>query len=197
MPQLAGEKSQASQRRYIRYTDQHGRKLGANIELSTGDPVGGWDYPKAPVNPPAHCISISRDPDNPFKVTIDYDRIIREHHEANDEYNAARSSLLRDHPQTPEREIVKLIGRRPMPVEPWIAAKQGDPWTLGLSSRVNIRVAGILEEWQVSRRTTIPEYDFTSEENYLDLEEAVDPKATGGQKVPVKRKTTKPAEEAA
>jgi hypothetical protein len=198
MAQLTDEKSQAKQRRFVRFTDQHGRKLGVNIELMTGAPTGHWTYPDAPVSPPAHCLKISQDPDDPFKVFIDYDRIIREAREAMEEYERAREKVLFDKPDMKEIAIEHEIGKRPHPVEPWIAAKQGDKWTLGLTNRVNVKVAGILEQYrQLRRRAVWEEVDFASEDNYAAIEEAVDPKATGGQRVPVKRKNNKPIQDEA
>jgi hypothetical protein len=194
---LTEAKSQASSRRYVRFTDQHGRKHGVNVELRTGAPTGHWNFATAPITPPAHCLKISQDPDDPFKVFIDYDRIIKEGREALDEYERAREKLLFDKPDMKEIAIEHEIGRRPSPIEPWIAAKQGCQWTLGLSSRVNVKIFGILEAYAQSRKRGFTDYDFTAEDNYLDLEEDADPKATGGQRTPVRRKNTKPAEEAA
>jgi hypothetical protein len=192
---LTSEKSQASSRRYVRFTDQHGRKHGVNVELRTGAPTGHWNFATAPITPPAHCLKISQDPDDPFKVFIDYDRIIREGREALDEYERAREKILFDKPDMKEIAIAHEIGRRPPPVEPWIAAKQGCQWTLGLSTRVNTKIYGILQEYAETRRRGVSDYDFTSEENYLSIEEEADPKATGGQRVPVRRGKNKSAAE--
>lgn len=184
--------SQAKQRREIFFRDQHGRKVGAVIELATGDPTGPLKFPKAPIVPPAHCVKIVKDPERPFTLEIDYDRIIREGREAIDEYETSRSRFLRAQPNANELDIEKMVGKRPPAVEPWIAAKQGDKWTLGLTDRVNVKVAQYLD---LEKNRDEEEYDFTAEENYLDLEESADKEALGGKRVPVRQRTkTKPVE---
>lgn len=182
-------KSQADNRRYVRFKDQHGRKHGVNVELKTNSPTGHWNFHPAPIQPPAHCLVISNDPDDPYKVFIDYDRIIRECREALDEYNVAKGKRLRAHPNISAIDLEREIGKEPPAVEPWIAAKQGDLWTLGLTDRVNLKVAAFLD---LQKRKSEDDYDFTAEENYLDLEEQLDPKATGGTRVPVSRNKKKP-----
>ncbi len=117
---------------------------------------------------------------------IDYDRIIREARDAAEEYERAREKLLFDKPDMKEIAIEHEIGKRPHPVEPWIAASQGDKWTLGLTTRVNVKVAGILEEFRQTRKRAVwEEYDFAAEDNYATVEEAADPDAVGGKRVPV------------
>lgn len=184
MALLHDGKSQASSRRYVHFKDQHGRKWGANIELKSGAPTGHWTPPSAPITAPAHCLKITGDFENPFRVTIDYDRIIREGREALDEWEKARAKLEATQPNVTERKVEFEIGRRPPAVEPWIAAKQGDQWTLGLTTRVNQKVAAFLD---LEKRKKEPEYDFTAEDNYLDIEEDEDRDGLGGKRVPVRR----------
>lgn len=189
--------SQAKQRRYVILTDEHGRRWGQNIENSTGERVGAWDAPLAPLVPPGQYVKPIRDPENPMlftgKVKIDYDRIIADGREAIAEWERQAMRFRRQQPDLTQASLEDLIGPIPPPVEPWIAAKQGDKWVLGLSDRVNLKVAAFMD---LNKKKQDEEYDFTSEENYLDVEEAADPKAIGGKRVKVK-KTTEPAEEAA
>jgi hypothetical protein len=191
--------SQASQRRYVKFTDQHGRKFGANIEIKTGDPCGNWDYPNAPLKPPHHCIKVDKtDETNPFKVRIDYDTIVKEAREAKEEYENAKGKFLRSYPNASPMDVEKEVGKEPFPVEPWIAAKQGDAWTLGFSSRVNVKVAGFIEAFRERKASRYEEEDFTSEDNYADIEEDADKDAIGGKRIPVgqRKKPIKDAEAA-
>lgn len=194
MAQLNDQFSQAKQRKFVFFRDQHGRKVGAQIELGTGDPSGPLSWPTAPITPPAHCVRILKGPDDHLKLEIDYDRIIREGREAIDEYETSRGRFLRTAPTANEIDVEKFVGKRPAAVEPWIAAKQGDPWVLGLSNRVNTKVAAFLD---LNKKKPEDEYDFTAEENYLDEEETADPDALGGKRIPVsqRKKSTKAVEE--
>lgn len=188
--------SQARQRRYVQYTDQHGRKWGANIEIATGDPTGHWDSPSAPIVPDSQYLKRGTDPARPYDLLIDYDRIIADKREALKEWDANADIQRMHKPDITPLMLEKLLGPRPPAVEPWIAARQGDKWTLGLTDRVNLKVAAFLD---LEKKDKADDYDFTAEENYLDVEEDADREALGGKRIPVsqRKKPIKPAEEAA
>lgn len=131
--------SQASQRRLGRWTDEHGRPWFAMIEIKSGDPcerlrTEGW---KAPLMPDPRYVKVH--PNKPGMVEIKYDQWIGELRAATKAWvkkaNLIGSELYKDQfdPEAPLSQAVLFkAGPRPKPVEPVLAAKQGNRWVLGL-----------------------------------------------------------------
>lgn len=116
----------------------------------------------------------------------------------------------------PPPVLMSELGAPPLPPRVFIEAmKAGNKWALGLDENVPKKAAALLQEvetWVVKRRRVQlgnaiadPLADDEETENVVneagfdatvdpfgDIEEVVDPKATGGKKVPVKRKKTEP-----
>jgi len=135
------ERSQRDFRRDQTMTDQHGRQWHATIELKTGHPCG-LVRPKfhAPLDVPQQYLNV--DKESPHRLIIAYDPWIASLRNAWTE----RSSHLRSvglavhgdkyNPDKPSREQLEIVGPPPRPVEPVIAAKQGNKYVLGLTDKM-------------------------------------------------------------
>lgn len=144
--------SQRKQRREVkRGRDEHGRPWHWTIENKTGDPTG-LIQPlfTAPYIPEQHYLRI--DPDNPNRILIDYDRAIADIRLTRKEWDKAgrqRSQKLYGQKYNPKEdfteEVLDIIGPPPQAWEPVLAAKQGNPWMLGKTTRVDIRLAKFFE----------------------------------------------------
>lgn len=148
-------KSQFDQRKHVKYTDQHGRKWWAMVELRTGDPCSiimptDWS---APIMPPQNYFKI--DPEIPGKIEILYDQWIRDLQKADADWvrrcHETGVELYKDafDPKAPFNvAILNKIGARPRcpktmtPLRaeplpgaaalPAQACKAGNLWALGL-----------------------------------------------------------------
>lgn len=142
---------QSKQRRYERKKDQHGRLWGVNIELKSGAPTGRYEFighikhpqwnPKPqfvepPLLPPQKFIRPV--PGDPYSLLIDYEGWIGELRNAEEAYlREARKEGIRIHgtqfdPDAPfTREVLDIIGPRPLDPRLALAAKQGNAWILG------------------------------------------------------------------
>ena len=138
-PLMMGNWSQMHQRRHGRWTDQHGRKWWAQVEIKTGEPcdrlhADGWH---APLMPPPKYLKV--DLENPGTVAVRYEAWVHDLKVANKEWvkkaNVIGMELYKDQydPDAPYSAAVLLkAGPRPHAVEPVLAAKQGNKWVLGL-----------------------------------------------------------------
>lgn len=134
------DRSQATKRRYQLYTDQHGRKWGAPVEKSTGEPCGlmekqGWT---APLLPPDKYIAIDAINNT---LDIDYQAWIKD----TDEAHAYWHTILREHAgriygqggigpaiENPQPELLDMVGPKPHDSrEPIEAMMLGNKWILG------------------------------------------------------------------
>jgi hypothetical protein len=200
---------QPSTRRPGRYTEtNHGRRWYATggIDKRSGGAVGpikplGWQAPWLP-DPTFFRFN----PDEPNMLTIDYQGMLDSRLAAHAAWNAEfRSMALKRgwDPSDPEKlnSLVELVGPKPLPVEPIIAAMQGNPWILGLSQKVDPRVERFLPKKQSRVATALDSFDFRpveepdaeTDEHFddrMDLEEQHDRDAIGGkmQKLPKKPK---------
>lgn len=151
-------------RRPLTLTDQHGRPWFCNEDKRSGQPVGnlepkGWS---APVYPPTQYII--RDPEQPYRCAIDYDRLIADHQQAADTwYRAKVREGARLHGQKFKEseeattQILDIIGPPPTRWEIWEACRQGNRWVLGLTEVVDDRV---FKYFPPERR--VKPLDFTS-----------------------------------
>ena len=147
-------RSQFDQRKHVKYTDQHGRKWWAMVELRTGDPCS-LIMPTfvAPMIPPQNYLKL--DPEIPGKIEIEYDRWerdmiaadkdwVRRCHETGVElykdafdvtapFNVAILNKIGARPRCPKTvtplRATPLPGAAALPVQ---AAKAGVFWILGL-----------------------------------------------------------------
>ena len=132
-----GKADQSLERRYQRWKDQHGRRWGGNIEISTGHPVGQLEPQfTAPLLPPAKYVRFD---DENHGLVIEYDpwiadltRAKREYVEKGRRYGFEKYGGLFDPNKPFTEEVLLHVGPPPLPVEPVLAAKQGNRWVLGM-----------------------------------------------------------------
>jgi len=192
--------SQANTRRPAYLTDQHGRTWFADIELRSGYPVGPIrNRFDAPWLPDQSWLEI--DPNEPTKIRINYDKGLSERQDAHSEYHqrAVEEAASRQWP-VPElgtpyrRELQLIIGKPPRPIEPVVAAMQGNRWILGLTKVVDERLTPFIETPHRQREEMLRKLpDFRDEpiDAYGAIEEQYDPEAVGGQNAPVRRRRRK------
>jgi hypothetical protein len=212
-----GDQGQPSFRRRGFVTDQHGRVWVGSIDKKSGFPVGmmeplakrtadgqpeprGWS---APWYPPQSPETFRYNPDDPSKLTINYEWLLAQRMADAKEYDDDRrkKALVRGwDPTDPEKQeaLDSICGARDGLQHPEIvvACMQGDKWILGLTDVVNPKVARFIPK-KVDRKTAMlskfPDFTVQDEaelEERLDLEEQFDPDAVGGtkQKLPKKPK---------
>lgn len=134
--------SQASERFYGIFTDQHGRKWGAECEKKTRHPCGPPLAPykwRAPLHVPGKYIAITNTAAQ--EVTIQYERWITDLRQAHADYRQAALAraiqlygnkgpeALKNNDQT----LMDLVGQAPESVKGVQAARAGNKWVLGLS----------------------------------------------------------------
>jgi hypothetical protein len=209
MARDSNDMGQPSTRRPGRWTDQHGRKWHASVDKRSGGAVGpiqplGW---RAPWVPDQTYFRFSED--DHTKMTIDYQSMLDSRlaaHEAWD--NEFRSAALKrgwepsDHEK--RNSLIELVGPKPHPVEPILAAMQGNKWILGQTQTVDPRLEGFIPKkvTRTERALNAVDYSFDPDaqpeslkddlETLMDIEEAVDPEATPKGRVPMKPKGKKP-----
>lgn len=165
-----GDWSQRNQRISTDFTDQHGRKYHATIEIKSGDPCGLIEpLFQAPVMPPQQFLK--RVPRRPYDIVIDYDGWKREIRAAWAEWQSdgrAVGMKLHGSAYDPSADftfdILQVIGPAPTRIEPVLACQQGNKWALGLSSRVDMRLVPYLEPEQVD-----PDYSDPIEDDFGDV----------------------------
>ena len=213
LPQNDPNWSQADQRRSVVFLDQHGREWHAMIEIKSGDPVGAFEpLFQAPLIPPQKYIRTLED--SPTDIEIRYREWARDIRQARALWDrearrvgASRYGEKYDPNAPVTREVMEVIGPPPEPVEPVIAARQGNSWVLGKNPRPDPR---LLPYFTITKeREDEPDFrdldedddeDFRddsgpdgSQKNWRDdggegfdeddldeLEESLDPGATGG-----------------
>jgi len=136
-----GEHPQALQRRYRLYKDQHGRRWGANVDKRTDHPCEALSPSfAAPLIPPQQYLRVSADPDNVQALTIAYDEWVSDLKAALKEWTEHMMKVGhavnadKFDPKEPGPSVLLIVGPKPYPVEPVLAARAGDEWVLGLSS---------------------------------------------------------------
>lgn len=136
---MADQISQADQRKYRNFRDQHGDVYGACIEIRTSHPTG----PITPRNsaplpvPPKY---LKPHPTNDTMLVIDYVQWVDdllESHEAWEEqlrqwalemYGGAFAEKIED----PPAALLARVGPRPLATEVVLARKAGNPWLRGV-----------------------------------------------------------------
>lgn len=198
-----GGGSQADLRRPQWMTDDHGRRWFADVEKRSGYPVGPI-RPRfdAPWYPDQSALKI--DPDDPSHIRIDYEALLAERQEAHALYHqrAVEEAASRQWP-VPElgepyrRELQLIIGKPPQPIEPVVAAMQGNKYILGLTTRVDPRLVEFIETPAHKHEQMLRALPDFRDEELMDLEEEVDPDAIGGRRVNPSRKVRQKREDAA
>ena len=187
---MAKSPNQADQRRYAACRDQHGRVWEGTIEMKSGhycSPITpkGWN---APVMPPSQYLDLPGDGE--LRINVNYDRWMADLKEAHKDWENNLRTIARglygdkmgEQLLHPSPALLAEVGPKPYPLEPVLACKQGNRWALGFSPDDARGVGQYLAKF-----TPEPEPDFSDAEvdKWGELEEDVDPYATGGKKVPV------------
>lgn len=163
MPAQMPTNDQSQQRRYKVVHDQHGRRWGGSFELKSGDFTGKIEYLEhmwserikdpSGVHPPwlPDQNYIRPVPDEANRVHIDYAGLERQfRHEMTEYQKQAMRVGLKKHgdmynPDAPiTRDVLSIIGNPPIAVDVVIAARQGNPWLLGKTDRVDHRLVKFL-----------------------------------------------------
>lgn len=203
---------QRDKRTYVEAVDPHGRTWGFVVDISAKPKPGpvslinpvGWDAPRHPVTgfcpgvPPQKYLQFN--PSNMFKLGINYDAWIADQRAARLDWenelhvkaaqmspSDAGASLIGNSQKDYEDAspaLLKAVGIRYNPVQPIIAAKQGNSWVLGKTSKIDPR----LKDYFPDPVADEPDY---RDEDFGDVEEEADPEAVGSQsgraKVPESR----------
>ena len=217
-----GDQGQPSFRRRGFVTDQHGRVWVGSIDKKSGFPIGlmqplakrtadgqpeprGWS---APWLPPQGTNTFKYNPDDPSKLTINYEWLLTERLADAKEYDDDRrkKALVRGwDPMDPEKQeaLDSICGPRESLQHPEIvvACMQGDKWILGLTDVENPKVSKFIPKKVNRREALLSKFpDFTADEPTsladdlearMDLQEKFDPQATPTGRVPIKSKPPK------
>jgi hypothetical protein len=160
-----GRFSQASTRRPIVLYDQHQREWTAQVGVKTGMPTGKI-VPnfRAPWYPDQQYFRVN--PENTAELFIDYKAMLLRRNARMKAYHQGASEWARDKKiPTPEKlgeyseQIRRGYGGPPKPLEPVVAAIQGNRYILGLTDKVDKR----LERFVTKPRNeeVLAEYDFS------------------------------------
>lgn len=199
-----GQWSQRNQRSSMTFRDQHctlknpcthtpdtpfcahGREYFGTIEIKTGHTVGLIEKKfQAPLMPPDKYLE--RIEGFPYNFFINYDRWIADEQGARAEWERdgrTRSRQMHGDAYDPAApftsDVLDIIGPPPNAVEPLYAAKQGNPWILGTTNRVDIRLVKFFEPEQLPealRAERIPDFSelVESEEDELEQVDEVRP----------------------
>lgn len=210
--------NQADQRRSASCRDQHGRLWSGPVEMKTGhfcaQPTpDGWTAPLMPEGPYVKIRPNTAE----LAIEIDYTGWLTDLRAAHREWEqnlrrfaqAMYGDAMAQQVETPSAALLAEAGPKPFPLEPVIAASQGNKWILGLSP-VDTKGVG---KYLPKKADDLSAYDFADDtrelrDNYetgraepvrdawAELEEELDPDAVGGKRIPVKpsRRGAKPVE---
>lgn len=148
--------SQATQRMYRIFYDQHDREWGADCEKKTQHPTGVGLQPrfKAPFIPPQKYLVITDTIRG--RIHIDYVQMIRDGQEADTMFwgfaqqeanriGGVRAQDLFDlQKRTLEPQLANLVGTPPMPITIYQALRAGNAWLLGKS---DVKPVKMPREW--------------------------------------------------
>lgn len=154
MTSLIGGPTNATRRRTVVLTDQHGRKWNCNEDVRTSAAVGpyepkGWSapwyLPQGGEFPYYH-----RPEEEPFRLVLDYDACLSQLRQAHADWeHRIREVGIQLHGQAfdetkPTLAVLQRVGQKPTAIEPIIAMKQGNKYALGLTDTVDVRLAAFL-----------------------------------------------------
>lgn len=202
--------------------DQHGRVYWNTVEIKTGAGVAQWKARgwSSPWMLESEYLKELPDPGTgENRLHADYQRKIDDILGAQEQWEKDAHSAMakrykdRYHPGMElDEDIKRGLGTYPGPVEPWVAALQGNPSALGWDTRTQAPYTGPMDARLVAFmpakdaaknkvRRVVDAMDFSVPadghsladdlEARLDIEEEFDPAATGGQPVPARRRGRK------
>lgn len=201
------EADQAKARKYAFFRDQHGRRYGAPIEISTGDPCGPLE-PQfvAPLVPSPDFMRLVANEDGRSSIFIDYDGWIGEvRNRVGSWQREVRKAMIARHRENYhpdmkiDADVYDLPTTGPEPsisakwnggtVQPLVAAKAGNKWVLGLTEVDDPRVSKYLApEIKLEEDDYASDYDPTTFEKTLDIEEQADAEGLGGKTQKTRKK---------
>lgn len=162
--------SQRNQRADAMFTDQHGRQYFGSVELKTGDVVGLMEPQfTAPIIPDQKYLE--RNVKNrPYDLHINYERWLADIRGARAEWEREGRQMMRkmrgaayDPAEPFGADVLDVIGEPPEAIEPVIAAKQGNSYILGFTTRVDKRLVPFLRFEQLT-----PEERVAREPDFRD-----------------------------
>lgn len=201
--------SQTKRRRPWRAKDEYGRVWESTIDIisqGTCAPINpkGWNDPLG--TPQKYLVkAIAQDPDTAqlgIRLIPALEQWASDLEVAHKEYeqrlyNDALTLFGTEGPRAYEERAPALInytGPGPQAVEPVLAALAGDQWALGISEKDINNIARFFPKQESKRDAFLRSLKQRDElDDRLDLEEAVDPKATGGKREKVGRRPVEPA----
>lgn len=137
-------KGQPTARRYQKFRDQHGRRIGANIELKTGDPTAGFDFLgwSAPFMPDIKYLEVKKDEEGGTEVgqlVWNYRAMLRdaklERKISDDRIEFFAQQIFGEKAgeamANPPAQLRRYMKDRPKAPQLIVAAMKGDPWVLG------------------------------------------------------------------
>jgi hypothetical protein len=132
-------------RRPFTCRDQHGREWTGQAGLKSGMPTGQL-VPSfhAPWYPDQQYLRVNRD--NISELWIDYEAMFLRRNARLEQFHKLAEARARQKSMpAPKRgeyapELLQVCGQIPKALEPVVAAMQGNPWILGLSTRVDPRL---------------------------------------------------------
>lgn len=187
-----GDWSQREQRRGAILTDQHGRKYSAVIEKKTGDDLFWQAMYTAPLIPPAMYFEPHPDVDRPNDRVINYTRWKEDIRRDTDAWELLGRTIVRQIPNGLNADgsfslaVLDQIGPKPTPIEPVIAAEQGNKWVLGFTQVPDPRLKKFFEVLQVVKKYDEPDFSGDPEDEddgFAGLDEEHDVEAMGGKRV--------------
>lgn len=203
MPRNEQDMGQPGTRRPGKFTDNHGRRWFSEVDKRSGGTIGrmtpiGWRAPWMPEQ-----TFFRFDAEDPTRFVIDYQGMLDSRLAAHEAWNADFRSAALKRGWNPEDEekmnsLLELVGPKPQPIEPIVAAMQGNSWILGLTQKPDARLEPFMVK-RVSRvAKAVESLNFRDQpiepiDQYADYEEDADPQALGGklEKLPAKPRKTK------
>jgi hypothetical protein len=183
---------QEESRRYRRFTDRHGRTFEAIVDTKTNDPVSRLrPLFRAPWMPPEGLVRLKHDQvTGAATVDLGEDAVIESRKAAHKDWTerlfqvgGAMHGQAFD-PDNPTPQLIRMVGVKPEPIEYALAAKAGDPWVLGLdkikpawAKKLSREAAPVQDDYAFLRAEQLE-----ASAKYEDIEDAVDPQATGGKR---------------
>lgn len=138
---MAKAKDQQEKRRPAILTDQWGRKYRTVLERATGDPVGALvPVLAAPLGPPDDPDCWRVHSDEPNRITLLYENWLSKLEAAHLQWRsqigrfaqAMYGEKAAEAVEHPSAELLNTVGPKPFPLEPVLAAREGNKYVLGL-----------------------------------------------------------------
>lgn len=149
-----GQHLQRLRRVYRTFTDQHGRRFGAQADAASNQPIGEFQPLdcRPPWTPPMRFAKFAQDGDLFFRwdyqsMADELSAEVASYYEAVTKWALEHSLPVPEVGGTVDRRLQALYGRPPLSPEIPIAASMGDPWLLGApGAEKDADLAAILQQ---------------------------------------------------